>query len=57
MNSYNAAKAAVVSLSETMKLELAFDNIDVNVVYPSFFKTNLDESMRTNDPAMKKMME
>jgi NADP-dependent 3-hydroxy acid dehydrogenase YdfG len=57
MNSYNAVKAAVVSLSETMKLELAFDNIDVSVVCPSFFKTNLDESMRTSEPAMKKMMD
>ncbi|MGB2742418.1 MAG: SDR family oxidoreductase [Cognaticolwellia sp.] len=57
MNSYNAVKAAVVGLSETMKLELAFDNIDVSVVCPSFFKTNLDESMRTSEPAMKKMMD
>ena len=56
MNSYNAVKSAVVGLSETMKLELAFDNIDVSVVCPSFFKTNLDESMRTSEPAMKKMM-
>lgn len=57
MSSYNAVKAAVVSLSETMKLELAHDNIDVSVVCPSFFKTNLDESMRTSEPAMKKMMD
>ncbi|VEL97786.1 NADP-dependent 3-hydroxy acid dehydrogenase YdfG [Alteromonas sp. 76-1] len=56
MNSYNAVKAAVVSLSETMKLELAPDNIDVSVVCPSFFKTNLDESMRSDNPAMHKMM-
>lgn len=56
MNSYNAVKAAVVGLSETMKLELAFDNVDVSVVCPSFFKTNLDESMRSSDPAMHKMM-
>lgn len=57
MNSYNAVKSAVVGLSETMKLELAFDNLDVSVVCPSFFKTNLDESMRTSEPAMKKMMD
>ena len=56
MNSYNAVKSAVVGLSETMKLELAHNNIDVSVVCPSFFKTNLDESMRTSEPAMKKMM-
>lgn len=56
MNSYNAVKSAVIGLSETMKLELAFDNIDVSVVCPSFFKTNLDESMRASDPALQKMM-
>ncbi|XQW84972.1 SDR family oxidoreductase [Thalassotalea piscium] len=57
MSSYNAVKAAVVSFSETMKLELSFDNIDVSVVCPSFFKTNLDESLRTSEPAMRKMMD
>ena len=56
MGSYNATKAAVVSFSETMKLELSVDNIDVSVVCPSFFKTHLDESMRTEEPALKKMM-
>ena len=56
MGSYNAVKAAVVGLSETMKLELVYDNIDVSVVCPSFFKTNLDESMRTSEPAMQTMM-
>jgi len=56
MNSYNAVKAAVIGLSETMRLELVHDNIDVSVVCPSFFKTNLDEGMRTAQPAMKKML-
>lgn len=56
MGSYNAVKAAVVSFSETLKLELAYDNIDVSVVCPSFFKTNLNESMRTAEPAMHTMM-
>ncbi|HDY93080.1 MAG TPA: SDR family oxidoreductase [Pseudoalteromonas sp.] len=56
MSSYNAVKAAVVSFSETLKLELAYDNIDVSVVCPSFFKTNLDESMRTSEPAMQTML-
>ncbi|MED5332355.1 MAG: SDR family oxidoreductase [Pseudomonadota bacterium] len=57
MGSYNAVKAAVVSFSETMKLELAPDNIDVSVVCPSFFKTNLDESMRSSNPASHKMLD
>jgi short-subunit dehydrogenase len=56
MGSYNAVKAAVVSFSETMKLELGPDNIDVSVVCPSFFKTNLDESMRSSNPASHKMI-
>jgi short-subunit dehydrogenase len=57
MGSYNAVKAAVVSFSETMKLELAPDGIDVSVVCPSFFKTNLDESMRSTNPAAHKMID
>lgn len=56
MSSYNAVKAAVVGLSETMKLELAQYNIDVSVVCPSFFKTNLDESLRTSEPATQKLV-
>ncbi|MGJ8675817.1 MAG: SDR family oxidoreductase [Pseudoalteromonas sp.] len=56
MSSYNAVKAAVVSFSETLKLELVHDNIDVSVVCPSFFKTNLNESMRTSEPAMRTML-
>lgn len=50
MSAYNASKAAVVALSETMKLELASSNIRVSVVCPSFFKTNLVESLRCVDP-------
>lgn len=53
MASYSASKAAVVSFSETMKLELIDDNIDVSVLCPGFFKTNLDESVRSKNPAMR----
>ncbi|QBF84872.1 SDR family oxidoreductase [Shewanella maritima] len=52
MASYNAVKAAVISFSETLKLELADDNIAVSVVCPSFFKTNLDKSLRSSEPLM-----
>ncbi|MCY1020522.1 SDR family oxidoreductase [Pyxidicoccus sp. MSG2] len=52
MSSYNATKAAVVSLSETLHNELAEANIDVSVVCPSFFKTNLGDSLRTTDPRL-----
>ena len=57
MGSYNAAKAAVVGLSETWYLEFKQQNIDVHVVCPSFFKTNLDESMRTSEPTARMMMD
>ena len=50
MASYCATKAAVVALSETMTLELDPDNIKVSVVCPSFFRTNLAESVRASDP-------
>lgn len=56
MGSYCALKAAVVSFSETLRLELVDDNIGVSVLCPGFFKTHLDESMRSNNPAMKNVV-
>jgi NAD(P)-dependent dehydrogenase (short-subunit alcohol dehydrogenase family) len=50
MSSYNATKAAVVSLSETLQNELHPEGISVSVVCPAFFKTNLAESMRVTHP-------
>lgn len=38
---YNVAKAGVVALSETLKVELANNNIDVTVSCPTVFKSNL----------------
>lgn len=46
MASYNVAKAGVVSISETLKVELAPFNIGVTVVCPTVFKTNLGESLK-----------
>ena len=46
MISYNTTKAAVLSLSETLRGELAASGIQVSVVMPTFFKTSLLESMR-----------
>lgn len=56
MGSYNASKAAVVSFSETMHLELADDNIHVSVACPGFFSTNLDESLRSKQPGLAKLV-
>ena len=53
MASYNATKAAVVSLSETLRVELEGDGIATSVVCPSFFQTNLLESSRTESEVMK----
>jgi NAD(P)-dependent dehydrogenase (short-subunit alcohol dehydrogenase family) len=49
MSNYNVAKAGVVALSETLAVELEPWNIRTLVVCPSYFQTNLNESLRTND--------
>ncbi|GAA6525362.1 SDR family NAD(P)-dependent oxidoreductase [Intrasporangium sp. DVR] len=52
MASYNAVKAAVVAISETLDHELAPHGITVSVVCPAFFRTNLGASFAGNDGAM-----
>jgi NAD(P)-dependent dehydrogenase (short-subunit alcohol dehydrogenase family) len=52
MSSYNATKAGVVALSETLSFELGPWGIDVSVVCPAFFRTNLHESFAGKDTAM-----
>jgi len=49
MNSYNVTKSAVVSLSETLRSELAPYGIRTSVACPSFFETNLAENLRTQE--------
>jgi NAD(P)-dependent dehydrogenase (short-subunit alcohol dehydrogenase family) len=49
MGPYNTSKAAVVSLSETLKWELSGTNIGITVLCPSFFKTNLLNNMSYTD--------
>lgn len=48
MANYNASKSAVISLSETLRTELGGYGIDISVVCPAFFPTNLTESMRSH---------
>jgi NAD(P)-dependent dehydrogenase (short-subunit alcohol dehydrogenase family) len=50
MASYNAVKAAVVALSETVGHELAPYGVRCSVVCPSYFRTNLTATMRGSDP-------
>lgn len=52
MASYNATKAGVVAISETLQFELSPWGIDVSVVCPAFFRTNLHESFAGKDAAM-----
>jgi len=49
MSAYCATKAAVVALSETLRLELQRDGICVSVVCPGFFRTNLTETLRAGN--------
>ncbi len=50
MAPYNVGKAAIISLSETLKVELAPDNIGVTVACPMFFNTNLLTDMKSTTP-------
>jgi len=46
MGPYNVAKAGVISLSETLRAELAGHGIGVSVVCPTFFTSRLLENLR-----------
>ncbi len=52
MASYNAVKAGVVAVSETLTSELGPHGIAVSVVCPSFFRTNLADSFQGADAEM-----
>lgn len=55
MSCYNVTKAGVISLSETLKVELKPKNIGVSVVAPTFFKTNLMDQFTSSDPRQRKL--
>jgi short-subunit dehydrogenase len=46
MGPYNVTKAGVVALSETLRADLAKDNIGVSVLCPTFFQTNIGNAGR-----------
>jgi NAD(P)-dependent dehydrogenase (short-subunit alcohol dehydrogenase family) len=50
---YNASKAAVVALSETLSAELRDAGIGVTVACPSFFRTNIASSGRYSDETLR----
>lgn len=57
MAHYNVSKAGVVALSETLRAELEPFGVQVSVVCPSFFRTNLLDSFRGPDPRSRKLVE
>ncbi|NQD36346.1 SDR family oxidoreductase [Permianibacter sp. IMCC34836] len=57
MAAYNASKAALISLSETLRMELHDDGIGVTVACPSFFDTDLHLSLQTPNPEMRGVVE
>jgi NAD(P)-dependent dehydrogenase (short-subunit alcohol dehydrogenase family) len=50
MAPYNVGKAGVIALSETLYAELAAFNIQVTVLCPTYFQTNLMRSFRSSSP-------
>jgi NAD(P)-dependent dehydrogenase (short-subunit alcohol dehydrogenase family) len=52
MASYNAVKAAVVALTETLGHELTAYGVTAHVVCPSYFRTNLLTSLQGADQAL-----
>ena len=56
MASYNAVKAAVVALTETTGHELAAYGVHAHVVCPSYFRTNLMDSLQGADEALGTVM-
>jgi len=53
MASYNAVKAAVLALTETTGHELAAYGVRASVVCPSYFRTDLVDSMQGRDSALR----
>ena len=51
MGSYNAVKAGVVAFTETCGHELAAYGVRASAVCPSYFRTNLMDSMQGQDEA------
>jgi len=53
MSHYAAAKAAVISLTQSLALETAWAGIRVNALVPGWIETDLTDFLRANDEAEK----
>jgi len=56
MGSYNAVKAAVVAFTETTGHELAAYGVHAHAVCPSYFRTNLMDSLHGSDEMLGQVM-
>jgi NAD(P)-dependent dehydrogenase (short-subunit alcohol dehydrogenase family) len=57
MGPYNVTKAGVVALSETLASELRTHGVGVTVLCPTFFRTNISKSSRSNNAGAQAMVE
>ncbi|MDB4966532.1 MAG: Oxidoreductase, short chain dehydrogenase/reductase family protein [Myxococcales bacterium] len=57
MGPYNATKAAVIALSETLRAEFHGTGAGVTVLCPTFFATNIHNNARGTDENMRSMVE
>lgn len=55
MGAYSVAKAGVVSLSETLRAEVRSLGVSVSVLCPTFFKSNLADTLRATDEQGRRM--
>lgn len=57
MSSYNATKAAVISLSDTLRYELEPYGVHTTVVCPAYVRTNIGDRMRSPDAGLAALMD
>jgi NAD(P)-dependent dehydrogenase (short-subunit alcohol dehydrogenase family) len=57
MGPYNVSKAAVLSLTETLRAELAPHGVHVSALCPTFFPTNLMQSFRAPSERQRRLAE
>lgn len=57
MAPYNATKAAVVALTESLYAELQGSGVGTTVLCPTFFETNLRDTARAADPKLLQLAE
>ena len=56
MSHYGAAKAALISLTQSLALELAYAGVRVNAIAPGWVETDLTQFARDNDEAGKALI-